>query len=316
MSSAEQAKLAGSGVRRLALGTVQFGLDYGVANSNGQVPQETARSMLKFAAKKGIDMVDTAIGYGDSEQVLGKIGMEGIKIVSKLTPLPTSVTDAYAWALAEVEASLARLAVDQIYGLLLHRSADLSGPNGAALYLAMRELQQVGKVQKIGISIYSPAELDAQDRAYSFDLVQAPFNLLDRRLASSGWLNRLKDHDCEVHVRSAFLQGLLLMSRSSIPIEFAPWQPLWDRWHAWLAAQNTDAVGACLAYPLSFPEIDRIVVGALDTTQMREIATAVEHAPVETFPNLCCEDEDLINPAKWPDLQGPVVGNLANLEEG
>ncbi|MBC2770573.1 aldo/keto reductase [Pusillimonas minor] len=299
MNADPQAMAVGSGAQRLALGTVQFGVPYGVANTGGQVPLETARAMVQFARTNGIDTLDTAIGYGESEQVLGSIGMEDLKVVSKLLPLPASVADAHAWALSKAEASLARLGVKQLHGLLLHRSSDLSGPQGAALYAAMRELQQAGKVRKIGMSIYASTELDAYYGTYAFDLIQAPFNLIDYRLASSGWLSRLKEQGCEVHVRSAFLQGLLLMPRNAIPAKFAPWSALWDRWHAWLAEHDTDAVRACLAYPLSFPEIDRVVVGALDVTQLRQITLAVGDALAASLPDLACEDEHLINPAKW-----------------
>jgi len=302
MSAAPQAMIVDSSVQRLALGTVQFGAPYGVANTGGQVPLEMARSMVQFAATHGINTLDTAIGYGESEEVLGKIGMDGLNVVSKLLPLPASVTDAKAWALREAEASLALLGISQLHGLLLHRSSDLSGPHGAALYKAMRDLQQAGKVHKIGVSIYSPAELDAHEGTYAFDLIQAPFNLVDHRLASSGWLKRLKNQGCEVHVRSAFLQGLLLMPRKAIPAKFAPWSALWDRWHAWLDQYDEDALRACLAYPLSFPEIDRVVVGALDVDQLRQITQAAWQIPIAPFPDLACEEESLINPAKWSAL--------------
>lgn len=301
-----QVLTAGSNACRLALGTVQFGLPYGVANNtSGKVPSETARAMVQFASASGIDTLDTAISYGESERVLGKIGIDGINVVSKLPPLPASVADAYTWALSEAEASQARLGASPLHGLLLHRSSDLFGPQGAALYAAMRELQQAGKVRKIGMSIYAPTELDTHQGKFAFDLIQAPFNLVDRRLASSGWLRRLKRQGCEVHVRSTFLQGLLLLPRNAIPAKFAPWDTIWDRWHTWLTQHNIDAVRACLAYSLSFPEIDRVVVGALDIAQLRQIALAVGYAPTAPLPDLACEDENLINPAKWNSLEGP-----------
>lgn len=287
---------------RLALGTVQFGMPYGVANKQGIVAPSAAEHMVKFAADNGVDTIDTAIGYGESERVLGAIGVGNFKVVSKLPPLPQGTNDVGKWVLDEIEASLTRLDLEQLHGLLLHRSSDLSGPQGTALYAAMRELQQAGKVRKIGVSIYAPAELDAHEGTYTFDLIQAPFNLVDHRLASSGWLKRLKDQGCEVHVRSAFLQGLLLMPRNTIPAKFAPWNALWDRWHAWLMQHDMDAVRACLAYPLSFLEIDRVVVGALDVAQLRQIALVAGHTPAAPLPDLACEEENLINPAKWPAL--------------
>ena len=156
-----------------------------------------------------------------------------------------------------------------------------------------------GKGRKIGVSIYSPAELDAHEGAYSFDLNQAPFNLVDRRLANSGWLGRLKRQGCEVHVRSAFLQGLLLMQRNAIPKKFARWASLWDCWHAWLKQHDIKAVQACLAYPLSFSEVDRVVVGVLDLAQLQQVASAARFAPIVSLPDISCEEENLINPTKW-----------------
>lgn len=287
---------------RIALGTVQFGAPYGVTNTAGQVPLKTARAMVQFAKKNGIGLFDTAIGYGDSERVLGQIGLDGIKVVTKLLPLPASVTDAYAWAMNEIDASLARLQVDQLYGVLLHRSTDFLGPQGVALHAAMRELQREGKVRKIGVSIYSPTELDALDGAYMYDLIQAPFNIFDQRLVTSGWLKKLKVEGCEIHVRSVFLQGLLLMRRNDIPAKFERWALLWNRWHDWLSSSGTNALHACLAYPLSFPEIDRVVVGALNMAQLRQITLVAEQDFFASPPDFCCEEDNLINPTKWSAL--------------
>ena len=287
---------------RLALGTVQFGLPYGVANKCGQVSLDVAKQMVGFAEGIGVDTLDTAIGYGESEQVLGKIGVNDLNIVSKLSPLQELVKDVDSWVLQEVEASLKRLKIDSLYGLLLHRSSDLMDSRGTALYASIQKLKSKGYVKKIGISIYSPAELDAFIGKFEFDLIQAPFNLIDRRLCSTGWLQRLKEHGCEVHVRSAFLQGLLLMSRSAIPAKFEQWSNIWNKWDIWLQEHDTNAVSACLGYPLSFPQIDRVIVGANNLEQLRQIATAIRNTNVYQFPNLACNEENLINPARWSGL--------------
>ena len=289
-------------LRRLALGTVQFGLPYGVANKQGQVPFIAAEKMVRIAADFGMDTIDTAIGYGESELLLGMIGVGNFKVVSKLLPLPDSVTDAEDWAMREIEASLTRLKLDSLYALLLHRSADLHVAKGPELYKAMQKLKQQGLVKKIGVSIYSPAELDACIGKFDFDLVQAPFNLIDHRLEASGWLQRLKLQGCEVHIRSAFLQGLLLMPQAAIPSKFGQWSGIWNLWHQWLQRNDADAVSACLAYPLSFPQIDRVIVGANDQEQMLQIAAAVNYSVAYQLPNLVCNEENLINPARWPAL--------------
>jgi aryl-alcohol dehydrogenase-like predicted oxidoreductase len=289
-------------LNRLALGTVQFGLPYGIANQAGQVSRAEAKAMLQLALANSIDTLDTAIAYGDSEICLGEVGTQGFKLITKLPALPDDCADISDWVQQQVSASLSRLGVNAVYGLLLHRSEQLLSTNGVALYQALQSLKDNGQVQKVGVSIYSPNELAALTPHYRFDMVQAPFNLVDQRLYGSGWMQRLKDDGVEVHTRSAFLQGLLLMAQEDIPSKFAQWGGLWQTWHQWLADQDGSAIQACLAYPLSFPEIDRVVVGADSQSQLVQIVSAANSQPKSDLPDLQCEEENLINPAKWPTL--------------
>ena len=286
---------------KLALGTVQFGLKYGVANQTGQVSRSEAKAILQLALAKGIDTIDTAIAYGESESCLGEVGTENFKLITKLPPLPYESINVAAWVNQQVNESLSRMRVSAVYGLLLHRSDQLLGPNGADLFRSLQTLKDKEKVQKVGVSIYSPDELSAL-QSYHFDIVQAPFNLLDQRLLSSGWMHRLKDDGVEIHTRSAFLQGLLLMKLANIPTKFEHWSRLWFIWHQWLANRGFDAVEACLAFPRSFCEIDRVIVGVDNVNQFKQILLATDRKSINEFPDLRCEDENLINPAKWSKL--------------
>jgi aryl-alcohol dehydrogenase-like predicted oxidoreductase len=288
---------------KLSLGTVQFGLTYGIANQSGQVSLEQAGEVVALACANGIADLDTAIAYGNAEARLGQIGVQGFRVVTKLPPLPDAlpieVTDAGMWAKAHLAASLQRLGVSSVYGLLLHRPADLLSHHGKALLKALQDLRAEGLVQKLGVSIYAPHELESLMPLGRWDLVQAPFNLIDRRLQTSGWLQRLKQDGTEIHTRSAFLQGLLLMPRSAIPSKFAPWTELWDKWHNWLACHSVTAVQACMAYPLAFAEVDRVVVGADNKSHLEQLIGAALSVPPDALPDLGCDDENLINPARW-----------------
>jgi aryl-alcohol dehydrogenase-like predicted oxidoreductase len=283
---------------KLALGTVQFGLPYGIANSAGQVGQDDAREMLAFAWRNGIDTIDTAIAYGESEERLGQIGIGDFAVVTKVPGLPSDMRDPAAWIRAQVRASLDRLKVPQLYGLLLHRAADLLGPQGDAVREGLKDVKAAGWTHKIGISAYSPVEIDAVMARLPIDLVQAPLNLVDRRLEASGCLLRLRDRGVEVHVRSAFLQGLLLMSEAAIPPKFERWAGLLGRWHAWLRESGVSALSACLAYPLSLPGVSKVIVGADGLRQLEQI-TAAAQVPLVQPPDITCTDEDLINPSRW-----------------
>lgn len=284
---------------RLALGTVQFGLMYGVANTSGQVSLMDARTILDEASHAGLDTIDTAMVYGDSERRLGEIGVDHWHVVSKLPSIPVSCTDIADWVDESVRGSLARLRIKRLHGLLLHDSRELKGEDRDALYQALREVKERGLVEKIGLSIYGVEELEGIWSRYSLDIVQAPFNIIDRRLASSGWLGRLRAGGAEIHVRSVFLQGLLLMDSRSRPSYFRQWQGLWEHWDRWLSIATVSPLQACLAFVASYPEIDRVIVGVDNPRQFHEVVAAFGSVMPPPPDEMASEDPDLINPSRW-----------------
>ena len=187
-------------------------------------------------------------------------------------------------------------------GLLLHHPADLLGSQGEALYFALAQLKSLGFVEEIGISIYQPDELNPLFEHMSFDVVQAPFNILDRRLIDSGWFGKLHALGVELHVRSVFMQGLLLMPATLRPAKFQRWQPLWDEWERWLSVHQLTPLQACLRYALSFNEIARVIVGVDSPQQLNEIIAAAsgELPPVPL--GLRSTDVALLNPSNWHEL--------------
>ena len=286
---------------KLALGTAQLGLDYGIANRKGQISRQEGGSLLDAAQSAGMDTLDTAIAYGGSEQRLGEIGIEGWRVVSKLPPIPDGQGDVAAWVADAVRGSLARLKVERLYGVLLHRPQQLLEKDGEDLYRAMNRLKQDGLVQKIGVSIYEPMELDALQGRFDLDMVQAPFSILDRRLVDTGWLDRLAGAGIEVHARSIFLQGLLLMGAESRPQKFARWGNVWLAWHEWLRETGLTPLQACVRHALGFAEISRVIVGVDSVKQLHEILQAA-HGPMPQAPRaLRTDDPDLLNPSRWTE---------------
>lgn len=285
-------------MKRLALGTAQFGLNYGIANRTGKVSLNEVGKILTLASHNEINTIDTAIGYGESESCLGEVGLVGFDVVTKLMAIPAGCADVSTWVKQEMSDSLNRLNKESIYALLLHRAEDLLGPHQQALWKALTDLKQSGLIKKIGVSVYDPAILKPILEKYPLDLVQAPFNLVDRRLVQTGWLSRLKDNGIEVHVRSAFLQGLLLMSRSSIPHRFNQWSDIWDRWHSFLLAEKKSAHVMCLQYALSYQEVDKVIVGVDSVDQLSQLVSAAGIS-VKEYPCLSSDDLTLIDPSKW-----------------
>ena len=287
---------------KLALGTAQFGLEYGIANQAGPVPLDEVKNIIRHAALRGIDTLDTAIAYGESESALGKVGVNGWNVITKLPALPGASVDVASWVKTQIECSLSRLGVSQLHCVLLHRPDDLLNTNGQQLYKALQQLKAEGIARKIGVSIYGPEELDRLTGEMHFDVVQAPLNILDRRLVDSGWARRLKRQEIEVHVRSAFLQGLLLMPPDQRPKKFTRWTAVWSEWSRWLVATGLMPMQACLGYVLSIDEVDKIVVGVDSLKQLKEILDA-SHSELSSLPDWPQPiDMSLINPGLWSQL--------------
>ena len=141
---------------KIALGTAQFGLPYGISNVNGQVERTEIDQILKHARTAGITMLDTAIAYGNSEENIGATDSEGFKVVTKLPPLTGAETSVSQWVRSQIENSLTKLKCNSVYGLLLHNPADLLGVYGDELYASLTLLKAEGLVEKVGISIYTP----------------------------------------------------------------------------------------------------------------------------------------------------------------
>jgi hypothetical protein len=287
---------------KLALGTVQFGIHYGVANTGGRVSFVDARGVVNRARQLGMATLDTAVAYGDSEVVLGKIGVQTWNVITKLPAVPKDCENVSLWVKTQVIDSCKRLKLNRVHGLLLHRPDQLHKKFGDELYAALRSLKSEGLVNKIGVSVYGPTELDTLIDQYAFDLVQAPLNILDRSMVESGWALRLKSLGVEVHTRSAFLQGLLLMPKQKRPAKFDRWDGIWSEWERWLAETNLTPLQACLRYANGLDCIDAVVIGVDSVTQLNEVFAA-STGQLPRLPNFAeLEDGRLVNPATWSQL--------------
>ena len=289
-------------MNKLALGTVQFGLKYGIANKIGQIRFEDVKKILQFARNVNIDLIDTAISYGDSEKVIGDVSIKDFKFVSKLPALPKSDVNINSWIEDEIQFSLKRLGIQSLYGFLIHRSEDLLGNSGKKIVNALNKLKSKGIVKKIGVSIYEPSELEKLTGLIELDIVQAPLNIIDQRLLSSGWLSKLYKNNIEVHTRSVFLQGLLLMSWQKRSFRFSRWNNLWKIWHEWLNDNQITALEATIRYALSIKEVSKVIVGVDSEEQLRQIILASDGKLPPIPPELVIDDISLLNPSNWDKI--------------
>jgi aryl-alcohol dehydrogenase-like predicted oxidoreductase len=291
---------------KIGLGTVQFGLDYGVSNPQGITLAREVKDILTLAWKSGITILDTAVSYGVSEEVIGQSIPEGtsFKIVTK-TPLfkKDRIDKADATRLKEtLRQSLKRVKQSTIYGLLVHHANDLLVPGGTQLWQAMEDLKAAGLVKKIGVSVYSPREIEKLSEKYHIDLIQLPVNVFDQRMIQGGYLRNLKDLGIEIHGRSVFLQGLLLMTPQEISPYFNSIRQMIIQYQSMIDNHHISPLAAALGFVYRQPEIDHIIVGVNNQSHLKEIINVVHS--IETMGNVdfsgyAVYDESIINPSLW-----------------
>tara|TARA_B100001559_G_scaffold262031_1_gene227208 strand:+ start:842 stop:1717 length:876 start_codon:yes stop_codon:yes gene_type:complete len=289
---------------KIALGTVQFGIDYGINSKPGQVTSVEVKRILDYAQSSDIDILDTAPAYGDSEKQLGNYDLSNFNLTSKTRHFQGVNIGENELNLfrQDFDLTLKHLKQEKIYGLLVHNSKDLLKSGSDKLFGELQELKLNGKIHKIGVSVYDPIELDSVLSRFDLDIVQLPFNILDRRMLESGMLNSLYKKNIEIHSRSVFLQGLLLAEPDLQLEQFNQWKDLWKLWQEWLEDNKISALEATIRYVLGTEEISRVLVGVDSEIQLKEIIAA-SYGDLPNLPSsLTTDDTNLLNPSNWKNL--------------
>ena len=278
---------------KLGLGTVQFGCSYGISNIKGQVLKDEVKRILDFAHKNGIDILDTASLYGNSEEILGQFDLSKFKIVTKTPKIDYAISGKENLSNFEkaFENSLVKLNQKSVYGLLSHESNDLLGEFANDLYNLIRDLKDKGLVEKIGVSVYTPEQLIKIIEKYEIDLVQLPMNILDQRFIPI--LKELKSKNIEIHTRSKFLQGLLLLKEEKINQYF-------DSIKNILTSIPSPKLAQALHFVNNIKEVDRIIVGTTCQKDLEEIVLALnENVENLDYAKYAISDERFILPQNW-----------------
>ena len=289
---------------KLALGTAQFGMDYGINSIRGKVEPKQVQNILHYAKSVDINLLDTAPTYGNSEKVLGTMNAADFTVVTKTRHFNTpEITDDEILLLnQDFNHSLKDLKLDSVHALLVHNANDLLKAGSFKIIDNLKNLKKAKKIKKIGVSVYDHQQLTFILNNFDVDMVQLPFNIFDRRLINSGMLSLLGSKGIEVHARSIFLQGLTLMSDKSRPSKFNPWSNLWKIWHDWLNDYGISPLEASVRYAMSVTEISKVLVGIDTVNQLTEIVQA-SSGFLPTIPDeLYTDDALLLNPSNWDSL--------------
>jgi aryl-alcohol dehydrogenase-like predicted oxidoreductase len=284
---------------KIALGTANFGQKYGLA---GKIikSDKKIKKIIQFANNSKIKLIDTSNNYGSSETLLGNNNLKNFKIITKLkiSNDEKKSNNLENIVFNKVEESLLKLNIKKLYAILLHESNDLKSNKRHKLIKVLKKLKKRNLVSKIGISIYNPKELNFIWPFWKPDIVQCPFNILDRRIYESGWLKKLKKNKTEIHVRSIFLQGLLLQNEKSMPRKFKKWKNIFKKWNNYCKKENISKIQGCINFIKSFKKISFVIIGFEDIKQVKNIISYFENDR-KSYTTIACNDIRLIDPRLW-----------------
>jgi aryl-alcohol dehydrogenase-like predicted oxidoreductase len=284
--------------QRLALGTAQFGLAYGLNNQAGQPSTTAVAEVLAAAQAAGLTLLDTAAAYGNSEARLGELAGQN-SAFELITKLPAGPPAQVAQHLAE---SLARLRRPHLYGVMFHAFKPLQ--EDPAAWQALQAARAAGQVARIGVSLYHPHEAEwLLAEGWDTDLVQVPYNVLDQRFAAV--LPQLAARGVEVHVRSAFLQGLLLREPATLPEFFRPLAPKLTQLRTLAAEAGVPLPALLLLFAAYAPGVARAVIGVDTAANLHENLAAAQYAATAeklrpALTELAEPTDTFILPYAWP----------------
>lgn len=294
---------------KLCLGTVQFGMKYGINNQIGRQPtREESFEMLDYAIGHGINTIDTACAYGEAEEILGSYfkyldKKSNIKVVSKLRPnvmedgKPIEKT-----VVEECKSSLSRLCVERLDGYLLHTPEYIYNEE---IISALLRLRKEGYVKNIGVSIYDLKEGYAAIDTGVVDYIQLPYSILDQRGIKEGFISAAKRAGIKIFTRSAFLQGLFMMEQQKIPRHLQKAVPYLKTMQKILEQYEVDKISSLLQFVKSEEEIDYLVFGVESKEQLEE---DIQKANQMDVPEECIQqlkkqinnvEQSIIFPSLW-----------------
>ncbi len=283
------------GLQEMVLGTVQLGLSYGINNKAGQPSPKEAFSILETAQSLGLKFVDTSDLYGSSSQLIGEFGAERFSV---LTKFKLEERESFT---SQLQKSLMTLKTDKIHCYSFHRFSDFEN---FEFWDEVDEAKASGKIQQLGISVYDNSQLERAVKCRTIDLIQLPFNPLDNYVLRGRLLAIAKSNHKKIHIRSIYLQGLILMGESEFALSLRPLINPIAELKKIAARAGCSLQQLCWAYAKSFNTIDGIVVGVDSVQQLRENLMLSKTPPLPKeilgeIHRIQVESPELLNPANW-----------------
>jgi aryl-alcohol dehydrogenase-like predicted oxidoreductase len=281
------------------LGTVQFGLEYGVANNGQKCGLGEIEKIFNYCTEKGIRHFDTAQAYGKAEEILGGLHPEPWNTIITTKIKPGTPSNSRSHKLKE---SLQRLNIKKVETLLIHSSTELTGPGGREMLSWLIATKEKGLATNIGVSIYEGEELESIPLEV-IDVIQLPISVYDQRMIQNGQIYRLKEIGKKIQARSVLLQGLLLTEEKLWPKKISTSAK--KHHHNFLGAvknQGLTPIDVCIDFICSIQLIDEVLFGAQNLTQLVDLVYAWERAKtrkVEDFHVWAWSEYEDVDPRAW-----------------
>jgi aryl-alcohol dehydrogenase-like predicted oxidoreductase len=286
--------------QKIIVGTANFGNPYGIANYGKLLTLEESGSIINWAQENGINHFDTALAYGDAEEILSKHLNQSL-VPEIDTKLDTKSCQSSASIIESASKARDRLGVDSLSTLYLHDEELLQSSSQPVVSAGLREVLNLGIAKKIGVSVYSEAAVIACKKVLpELTVFQVPENICDRRMIASKHIKGLADKGNRFMVRSIFLQGLLLMEAISVPSKLYLVQPHLQILIEIANKQKVKVMDLCLAYAHSISWASGIVVGVASLAQLKEIFASSSTLPEDWASTIKTLPSDLLDPRKWP----------------
>jgi len=289
-------------ISKLALGTVQFGLEYGISNVNGKPSQKEVNEIIDFVKNKGLNCLDTAQSYGNSESVIG-VSIENnnnFHIISKMN------SDNFDLNLIDsINSSFKKLKKNSIFALLLHDSKLLyhwdSGQDEKVNFLKKQNM-----ITYFGVSIYTNDDFELALKNESINLIQIPYNIFDQRALLFDWFKKAKKYNKLIFIRSIFLQGLLLMDSNEGEKKVFGAQKYIKELDFFCKEYNLSRSELALSFVYSTCDESIMLFGSETLKQVKEninnfenmnqLDKKIQNELIENFMHI---NESIFNPTKW-----------------
>lgn len=284
---------------KLCFGTANFVKNYGINKSEGY-NQKKVKIILNLLKQNKIKYIDTAINYKNVERKIGKFNLNFFEIYTKIPEIPKKIKNIDLWIHNQITLSLKKTNKFFFEGVFLHNPEDLLKNKNKQIFNTLETLKKQKKIKKIGVSVYDLKTLKRIIKEFKIDIIQIPYNLFDRGQKKKELLNILKKNKIEIHARSIFLQGVLLMDSNKLPQRLKKWKNKFIQLENWCMKNKVSKIQACLNAVLENKIFNKVLISVENEKQLFQLLNAINKRNKKNYPkNLQTNEKKLIDPRLW-----------------